>query len=157
MRCLSCLGLSKKSPRDVLLIKQNGKIIKSKQGTLVKHILASYPNHVVLQCWSKSLNPAVPVTVLPDSSQLGWGDDNSIYLLVAKDQGLSDPETLMRSILSRITSAGNSNGDRSHDQNSGDKDGNGKTQLSNACFEYRKSLWQPALHTIPETPSPQNL
>ncbi|KAF2297580.1 hypothetical protein GH714_042373 [Hevea brasiliensis] len=155
MRCFSCLGPKNPSSRDII-IKQNGKIIKAKQGTLVKHIVASHPNHIVLQAESKSSVP---------SFLLGCCNENEMFFVVAEGQALSKFETLKTLVRSRKDGGGGCSGrvgDRKKQLspgNSSDKNGNRKLpqQLkNNASFEYKKLPWKPALHTIPEIQSPQN-
>ncbi|PNT08606.1 hypothetical protein POPTR_013G160200v4 [Populus trichocarpa] len=154
---VSCPCASGESGRHVLVIKQNGQVMKIKAGTHVKEILASNPRNSILRCRSDQ-----SLLVLPDSIELR---SNGLYFLVEEGQRAIDKDTfdgLMRLARSRGAAGPKSTHHKKmpSDCSPGTNDNEdigprlnwGQIAVLNACdVEYQKtSSWRPALHPIPE-------
>ncbi|CAK7323468.1 unnamed protein product [Dovyalis caffra] len=161
---LSCPCASGESGKHVLVLKQNGKAMKVKEGTRVKEILASNPHHVILRCRSDQ-----SLLVLPDSIELrSYG----LYFMVEEGQQALDKDTfcsLMKLAHSRGIAGPKS---RNHKkmpsacktsikdrEDIGPQFNSGQIFALNECdIEYQKSSsWRPALRTIPELRSQEDL
>ncbi|KAL9380197.1 hypothetical protein Peur_028679 [Populus x canadensis] len=154
---VSCPCASGKSGRHVLVIKQNGQVMKIKAGAHVKEILASNPRSMILRCRSDQ-----SLLVLPDSIELR---SNGLYFLVEEGQQAIDKDTfdgLMRLVRSRGAPGPKSTHHKKmpSDCSPGTNDNEdigprlncGQIAVLNACdVEYQKSSsWRPALRPIPE-------
>ncbi|CAL5424747.1 unnamed protein product [Camellia sinensis] len=122
--------------REVLVMKQDGKLIRFANGIPVKHVLATYPNHKVILCRSDHR------LVLSDSHRLS---SNRLYFLLL--EGLAECDATYESLVRAAASKGMV---ISKEVDKGVVD----QKMSIDDFGCKNSPWRPTLQTIPEAPSP---
>ena len=154
---LSCIcDPSSTVNKQVPVIKEDGELLRFKQGIRVKDILLANPYSKVIRCSSDK-------TVLPESFQLSC---NQLYFLLPRGLALDDEtyDSLLKLAASRnpkssIVCSGRN--DKNLPKENGTKTGlagnKDITTKDKDDSRYPMSRWKPALQTIPEANSSSTL
>ncbi|KAL3517935.1 hypothetical protein ACH5RR_020524 [Cinchona calisaya] len=141
---------------QILVMKEDGSLLKFKGGIRVKDILVANPSYdKVIRCCSDK-------TVLPESFQLCC---NQLYFLLPRGPALHDEtyDRLLRLAKSRIhissiVCSGRNDGSlpKETTTETGGMGAEGNMVIKTSDYDdprYYKSRWKPALQTIPEVKS----